>query len=75
VTQRVQQTTTKISTYCGHVSPALQWPGLCATTPAPLKGSEPTEYDGFEYAALPVDYSGFLITLCCNIFHLRTARR
>jgi hypothetical protein len=33
------------------------------------------EYDGKEYGALPVDYSVFLITLCCNIFQLRTARR
>jgi hypothetical protein len=36
-------------------------------------GRRATEYDGFEYAAVPVNYATFLIRLCTNIFQLRAA--
>jgi hypothetical protein len=29
-----------------------------------------TEYDGFEYVAIPVKYSVLLITLRINLFHV-----
>jgi len=41
-----------------------------STTPPP--GSD-DQYDGIEYARLPVDYSVFLIALCCNIFQQQRA--
>ena len=44
-------------------------------SPTPPCAPNATEYDANEYAALPVNYSVFVITLCCSAFKRRAACR